>query len=106
MLSLAFNESYIEDCTIDLNLDPIYQPAFEYIYNRILNKDYPLNYSIISNILLLADYLGVDKVLNELTPIFIELIIEGHIFSNQIINVINNKILEATYILSQHNLPD
>lgn len=104
MLSLALHESHVENNTIDLNLDPIYQIAFEYIYNRLLGNSYPLDYSILPNVMILADYLGVDIIANELVSVLLDLQLQGYVFDKRIQDILKNKLWDATNILSQNSI--
>lgn len=110
MLILALAESQIQGNQIDLNLDPSYQPAFEYIYNKLIGVPSSIiNPSILVDVMLLADYLDVSIVMNELTPTFLDLVSNGYVLDQQLQEILKGRILAATHIIAQNsyfeNLP-
>jgi hypothetical protein len=94
MLSSAVSESILQDCIIDLNLDQRYQTAFEYIYNRLIEQPVNLDQLILSDVLVLADYLEINFIIEEILPIIIPM--RGNLIDQHVINVFNNIILKAT----------
>ena len=110
MLTLALSESQIQGNQIDLNLDPSHQPAFEYIYNKLIGiPSSTINPSILLDVMLLADYLDASIVMNELTPTFLELVSNGYELDQRLEDILKERILAATHIIAQNsyfeNLP-
>ena len=71
LLDAIFSGKYLETNLVDLNLDPSFEDAFNWIYSRLISKEpwfqgrtFPAN--SFSELLQLADYLQIEDILDEL----------------------------------------
>lgn len=65
-ISNTFSGRYKETDELNLNFDISLKPAFDYIYNKLLNDKYDQNIDTETfiNIIFIADYLGINNILN------------------------------------------
>jgi hypothetical protein len=69
LLSTALSGQYREQNEIDLEIDPIFKPAFNLIYNTLIGKTYTVDPLTMLYFGILSDYLGIEKYVQHVANI-------------------------------------
>lgn len=76
---------------------------FLFYFSWLLENLVPLTDEIIEPVYVLADYLGIDALVNDLTSILLERINSGYEMSEQVQEILDIKLLEAVNIIRNNN---